>query len=116
MSVPRRLRRGAAAACAAPARSSGARSAAFDFNLLALNESGIDALMARDGADHPRLIMLNADRDFLLDNFNRLSNERIPGSFVDGGREVFYDIGVRLQGTAAGRIVTDDNMATEWER
>lgn len=55
-----------------------------------------------------RLIMLTADRDLLLNNFNRLSNERIPGSFVEGGREIFYDVGVRLQGTAAGRVRDGD--------
>lgn len=56
-----------------------------------------------------RLIMLTADRDFLLDNFNRLSNERIPGSFVEGGREIFYDVGMRLQGSAAGRVRDGDD-------
>ena len=51
-----------------------------------------------------RLIMLSADRDFLLAPLNRLSNERIPGTLVYRGAEVFYDAGVRLQGTAAGRV------------
>ena len=51
-----------------------------------------------------RLIMLMEDRDFLLNNLNRLSNERISGCLVDSGQEIFYDVGVRLQGTAAGRV------------
>lgn len=50
-----------------------------------------------------RLIMLQADRDFLLNTFNRLSNERLPGTLVEGGRDIFYDVGVHLKGTAAGR-------------
>ncbi len=51
-----------------------------------------------------RLIMLTADRDFLLNTYNRLSNDRLPGTFVDRGSDVVYDVGVRLQGTAAGRV------------
>lgn len=51
-----------------------------------------------------RLIMLNADRDFLLDTNNRVSNERQPGTLIYRGSELFYDIGVRLQGTPAGRV------------
>ena len=50
-----------------------------------------------------RLIMLTADRDFLLANLNRLSNERRPGTLIYRGSEIFHDAGVRLQGTAAGR-------------
>lgn len=55
-----------------------------------------------------RLIMLTADRTFLLNNFNRLSNDRIPGTLVYRGTEVFHDVGVRLQGTAAGRVRDGD--------
>lgn len=60
-------------------------------------------------AAHPlRLIMLTADRTFLLNNFNRLSNDRVPGTLVYRGTEVFHDVGVRLQGTAAGRVRDGD--------
>ncbi|MFN0130312.1 MAG: lamin tail domain-containing protein [Verrucomicrobiales bacterium] len=55
-----------------------------------------------------RLIMLTADRTFLLNNFNRLSNDRVPGTLVYRGSEVFHDVGVRLQGTAAGRVRDGD--------
>lgn len=51
-----------------------------------------------------RLIMLNADRYFLIDTINRVSNERQPGTLIYRGSEVFYDAGVRLQGTPAGRV------------
>jgi len=55
-----------------------------------------------------RLIMLTADRTFLLNTFNRLSNDRVPGTLVYRASEVFHDVGVRLQGTAAGRIRDGD--------
>lgn len=51
-----------------------------------------------------RLIMLTSDRTFLMSNLNRLSNDRIPATLVYRGNEVFHDVGVRLQGTAAGRV------------
>jgi hypothetical protein len=55
-----------------------------------------------------RLIMLAADRTFLLETFNRLSNDRVPGTLIYRGTEVFHDVGVRLQGTAAGRVRDGD--------
>jgi hypothetical protein len=59
-------------------------------------------------AQQVRLIMLTADRTFLLNNFNRLSNDRVPGTLIYRGAEVFHDVGVRLQGTAAGRVRDGD--------
>ena len=55
-----------------------------------------------------RLIMLPTDRNFLLAPLNRLSNDRVPGTLVYRGTEVFHDVGVRLQGTAAGRVRDGD--------
>jgi hypothetical protein len=51
-----------------------------------------------------RVIMLPADSTTLLAPLNRLSDGRIGGTAVYRRSEVFYDVGVRLQGTAAGRI------------
>ena len=51
-----------------------------------------------------RVIMLPADNARLLTTVNRLSDGRIPGTAIYRRSEVFYDVGVRLQGTAAGRI------------
>ncbi len=56
-----------------------------------------------------QLIMLPADRDFLLAPLNRLSNERQPATLVYRSSEVFYDAAVRLQGTAAGRVRDGDD-------
>ena len=51
-----------------------------------------------------RVVMLPADSARLLNTFNRLSDGRIPGTAIYRRAEVFYDAGIRLQGTAAGRI------------
>ncbi len=51
-----------------------------------------------------RLVMLPADSASLLATLNRLSDGRLPGTAIYRRSEVFYDVGVRLQGTAAGRI------------
>ncbi len=55
-----------------------------------------------------RVIMLPADSTFLLAELNRISDARVGGTVVYQRDEVFYDIGVRLQGTAAGRIRDGD--------
>ncbi len=55
-----------------------------------------------------RLIMLDADRDFMLDPTNRMSNARNGATLIYNRTEVFYDAGARLQGTAASRIRDGD--------
>ncbi|HXJ76123.1 MAG TPA: lamin tail domain-containing protein, partial [Candidatus Dormibacteraeota bacterium] len=56
-----------------------------------------------------RLIMLDADRDFMLNPTNVMSNARLGGTVIYDRTEVFYDAGPRLQGTAASRIRDGDN-------
>ncbi|MDB6174306.1 MAG: hypothetical protein JWL59_3617 [Chthoniobacteraceae bacterium] len=51
-----------------------------------------------------RVIMLPADSAALLAPLNRVSDARIPGTAIYRRSEIFYDAGIRLQGTAAGRI------------
>ena len=48
--------------------------------------------------------MLPADDTTLLAPLNRLSEAASAGTAIYRRSEVFYDVGVRLQGTAAGRI------------
>ena len=50
-----------------------------------------------------RVIMLDSDSDFMHDRFNLMSNEQLGGTAVYNGAEVFYDVGVRLRGSGAGR-------------
>jgi len=56
-----------------------------------------------------RLIMLDADRDFMLNPTNVMSNARNGATLIHDRSEVFYDAGARLQGTAASRIRDGDN-------
>lgn len=51
-----------------------------------------------------RVIMLPTDSTNLLAPLNRLSDGRIGGTMVYRRNEAFYDVGIRLQGTTAGRI------------
>ena len=56
-----------------------------------------------------RLIMLDADRDFMLQPTNVMSNARNGATLIYDRTEVFYDAGARLQGTAASRIRDGDD-------
>ena len=51
-----------------------------------------------------RLIQLDAERDFMFQATNVMSQERLGATVIYNRSEVFYDAGLRLQGTAAGRI------------
>jgi hypothetical protein len=50
-----------------------------------------------------RLIMLDSERNFMLSNLNLMSNERLGGTTIYNRREIFYNAGVRLRGSGAGR-------------
>ncbi len=50
-----------------------------------------------------RVIMLAADSNAMFSTFNLLSNATRGGTLISGGTDIFYDVGVRLQGTAASR-------------
>lgn len=59
-----------------------------------------------------RLIMLDADRDFMLANTNVMSNARNGATLIYDRTEVFYDAGARLQGTVASRIRDGDQYVS----
>ncbi|MEN9023346.1 MAG: lamin tail domain-containing protein [Verrucomicrobiales bacterium] len=50
-----------------------------------------------------RLIMKEADFDFMFDELNLISNERLGCSVLVDNREIIYNTGVRLKGSPAGR-------------
>ena len=56
-----------------------------------------------------RLIQLDADRDFVLNATNVMSQALIGGTVIYDRIEVFYDAGVRLHGSAAGRARDGDD-------
>lgn len=59
-----------------------------------------------------RLIMLDADRDFMLNATNVMSNARNGATLIYDRSEVFYDAGAKLQGTVASRIRDGDNYVS----
>ena len=59
-----------------------------------------------------RLIMLDADRDFMLNATNVMSNARNGATLIYNRSEVFYDAGAKLQGTVASRIRDGDNYVS----
>lgn len=59
-----------------------------------------------------RLIMLDADRDFMLNATNVMSNARNGATLIYDRTEVFYDAGAKLQGTVASRIRDGDNFVS----
>ncbi len=63
-----------------------------------------DGQISPVSAHELRIVMLPADTTSLLATLNRLSDARIGATAIYQRSEVFYDVGVRLQGTAAGRI------------
>jgi len=59
---------------------------------------------ARDGLAHNfRIIMTAADAAYLHTPTNRMSNDRLGATVVYKESEVFYNVGVRLKGSNAGR-------------
>jgi len=50
-----------------------------------------------------RVIMFPAESAAMVSSPNLLSNALTGGTLVVGGTDIFYDVGVRLQGSAAGR-------------
>lgn len=62
-----------------------------------------DGQRATTGARGFRVIMRPADSATMLSTPNLLSNATTGATLVVGDADVFYDVGIRLQGSAAGR-------------
>ena len=56
-----------------------------------------------------RIVMTPADTSFMYTNINRMSNHRLGATVIYDESEVFYDVGVRLKGSAFGR--NNDSVA-----
>ena len=50
-----------------------------------------------------RFVMTSADTDRMYFMTNRMSNDRLGATIIDNEGEAFYDVGVRLKGSAFGR-------------
>lgn len=51
-----------------------------------------------------RLLISEVDRQFLMTNTNRLSNDRFAATVIENESTVYYDVGLRLKGSAFGRF------------
>ncbi|MDA7935780.1 lamin tail domain-containing protein [bacterium] len=51
-----------------------------------------------------RIIMSEADRQFLFLNTNRMSNDRFPVTVIEGESTVYYNVGARLKASGHGRF------------
>ncbi|MDB6155212.1 MAG: exported protein of unknown function [Chthoniobacteraceae bacterium] len=60
-------------------------------------------------AHEVRIIMLPADSAKLLATANRISDDRIGGTMIYRQEEAFYNAGVCLQGSVAGRVIDGDS-------
>ncbi len=58
---------------------------------------------AREGIHNFRIVMTPADTKWLHERTNVMSNGRIGATVIYNESEVFYDVGVRLKGSNAGR-------------
>lgn len=65
-----------------------------------------DGEAATNGLHNLRLIMTEADHDWLLDDPNLMSNDLLGATVVYDESEVFWDVGVRAKGSERGRPET----------
>ncbi len=62
-----------------------------------------DGLAATNGLHNVRILLTQADADWLHDEVNVMSNDLVGATVVYDEREAFYDVGVRLKGSERGR-------------
>ena len=67
-----------------------------------------DGLADTSGIRHNfRVVMAPSDRTLLFDETNRMSNDRIPVTIIEDESIAYYDVGLRLKASAAGRYLSD---------
>lgn len=55
------------------------------------------------GVFNYRIVMRDAERDFLYEPTNRMSNEHLGATLIVNEQDVYYDVGVHLKGSEHGR-------------
>ncbi|MFV2069188.1 MAG: lamin tail domain-containing protein, partial [Pirellulales bacterium] len=65
----------------------------------------VDDGLAASGRHNIRIIMTVADADFQLNPIELMSNDRIGATVIYNQQQVFYDVGMRLANSAAGRLL-----------
>lgn len=62
-----------------------------------------DGLAATNGLHNFRIVMTNADRDFMHRNIEVMSNDRFGATIIDREEEIYYGVRVRLKGSQRAR-------------
>jgi hypothetical protein len=62
-----------------------------------------DGLAAKNGLHDFRIVLTQADADWLHDEVNVMSNDLVGATVIYDEREAFYDVGVRIKGSERGR-------------
>ena len=63
----------------------------------------VDDGLARSGPHNFRIVMLPSDASFMRSDVNLMSNQRLGATVIDNEDEIYYDVGIRLKGTAFAR-------------
>lgn len=64
-----------------------------------------DGLASNSGTRHNfRVVMSEADRQFLFNTTNRMSNDRFSVTVIEDETTAYYDVGLRLKASAYGRF------------
>lgn len=59
-----------------------------------------------NGLQNFRIVVTNADRDWMHQDINVMSNDRVPATVIVDEETIFYNVGVRLKGSERARSQT----------
>jgi len=66
-----------------------------------------DGLAATNGQHNFRIVVTNADRDFIHTPIHVMSNDRIGATIIDREQDIYYDVNLRLKGSQRARNQTN---------
>jgi hypothetical protein len=62
-----------------------------------------DGLAATNGQHNFRIVVTNAERDFIHESIQVMSNDRIGATIIDREEDIYYDVRLRLKGSQRAR-------------
>ncbi|MFT5407394.1 MAG: hypothetical protein ACI9NC_000099, partial [Verrucomicrobiales bacterium] len=62
-----------------------------------------DGLAATNGQHNFRIVVTNAERDFIHEPIQVMSNDRIGATIIDREQDIYYDVRLRLKGSQRAR-------------
>jgi len=66
-----------------------------------------DGLAATNGQHNFRIVVTNAERDFIHEPIQVMSNDRIGATIIDRENDIYYDVKLRLKGSQRARNQTN---------